>query len=53
MVADLQPYQKFMEEIICVLHADGAVVRVWDILTCSSVLCQSIAAKTVRVIYLC
>jgi nuclear pore complex protein Nup160 len=32
---------------LCVLHADGAL-RVWDILTYSRVLCQSIAAKNLE-----
>ncbi|VVB11793.1 unnamed protein product [Arabis nemorensis] len=32
---------------VCVLHADGAL-RVWDILTYSRVLCQSIAAKDIE-----
>lgn len=32
---------------LCVLHADGAL-RIWDILTYSRVLCQSIAAKNLE-----
>lgn len=46
-VQDLFISQVYGRNLICVLHADGAL-RVWDILTCSRVLCQSIAAKNVE-----
>lgn len=46
-VQDLFISEVYGRNLICVLHADGAL-RVWDILTCSRVLCQSIAAKNVE-----
>ncbi|CAH8297272.1 unnamed protein product [Eruca vesicaria subsp. sativa] len=46
-VQDLFISQVFGRNFICVLHADGAL-HVWDIFTCSRVLCQSIAAKNVE-----
>ncbi|KAL0700348.1 hypothetical protein Bca4012_056470 [Brassica carinata] len=46
-VQDLFISEAYGRNLICVLHADGAL-RVWDILTCSRVLCQSIAAKNVE-----
>ncbi|KAF8116365.1 hypothetical protein N665_0019s0043 [Sinapis alba] len=50
VVADVQDLfisEVYGRNLMCVLHADGAL-RVWDILTCSRVLCQSIAAKNVE-----
>ncbi|XP_022572545.2 nuclear pore complex protein NUP160 isoform X1 [Brassica napus] len=46
-VQDLFISEVYGRYLICVLHADGAL-RVWDIFTCSRVLCQSIAAKNVE-----
>ncbi|CDY68777.1 BnaCnng60460D, partial [Brassica napus] len=46
-VQDLFISEVYGRYFICVLHADGAL-RVWDIFTCSRVLCQSIAAKNVE-----
>ncbi|KAJ4895010.1 SUPPRESSOR OF AUXIN RESISTANCE1 [Raphanus sativus] len=46
-VQDLCISEVYGRNLICVLHADGGL-RVWDILTCSRVLCQSIAAKNVE-----
>ncbi|XP_023645299.1 nuclear pore complex protein NUP160 isoform X3 [Capsella rubella] len=43
-VQDLYILEVHGRIFLCVLHADGAL-RVWDILTYSRVLCQSIAAK--------
>lgn len=46
-VQDLFILEVHGRNYICVLHADGAL-RVWDILTYSRVLCQSIAAKNLE-----